>query len=160
MCPPFSIFRKILHFQPCFGQNFSSQDANRSQDPIFFKENPLPRPYFWKPTKKKVDCLPQPGPPPWMHSGMQILQTTLSKSLYNFMKRFRIADHFDPVIIQCYKGSILKACNIWKEIWNFADNFDYDHTIIKVVGKSLHFFWSLIRFTFAKFCQIFTHRYI
>ena len=45
MCPPFSIFRK----------NFSSQDANFlnfcSQDPSFFKENPLPRPYFWKPTR-------------------------------------------------------------------------------------------------------------
>ena len=43
-------------------QNFSSQDANfqhfYSQDPSFFKENLLPRPYFWKPmwhtpTKKK-----------------------------------------------------------------------------------------------------------
>ena len=32
----------------------------------FFKENPLPRPYFWKPvwhtpTKKKVECPPSPG---------------------------------------------------------------------------------------------------
>ena len=68
LCPPFSNFRKFFHFQPCFGQNFSSQDANfpnfRSLDPSFFKENPLPRPYFWKPvwhipTKKKVEC------PPW-----------------------------------------------------------------------------------------------
>ena len=51
--PPFSVFRKILHFQPCFGQNFSSQDGNFpnfcSQDPSFFKENPYPRPYFRKP---------------------------------------------------------------------------------------------------------------
>ena len=63
MCPPFSIFRKILHFQPFFGQNFSSQDANFpnfcSQEPSFFKENLLPIPYFWKPmwcthTKKKL----------------------------------------------------------------------------------------------------------
>ena len=70
-CPPFSNFRKIFHFQPCFGQNFSSQDANfpnfRSQDPSFFKENPLPRPYFWKPvwhtpTKKKLSA--PPGKPP------------------------------------------------------------------------------------------------
>ena len=46
-----------LHFQFlekfcifCFGQNFSSQDANFcSQDPSFFKENPLPRPYFGNP---------------------------------------------------------------------------------------------------------------
>ena len=62
LCPPFSNFRKKFNFQPCFGQNFSSQDANfpnfRSLDPSFFKENPLPRPYFWKPvwhtpTKKK-----------------------------------------------------------------------------------------------------------
>ena len=66
---PIFKFRKILHFQPCFGQNFSSQDANfpnfRSQDPAFFKENPLPRPYFWKPvwrtsTKKKKLSAP-PG---------------------------------------------------------------------------------------------------
>ena len=68
LMPPFSNFRKIFHFQPCFGQNFSSQDANfpnfRSLDPSFFKENPLPRPYFWKPvwhtpTKKKVECPPR-----------------------------------------------------------------------------------------------------
>ena len=69
LCPPFSNFRKIFHFQPCFGQNFSSQDTNFpnfcSLDPSFFKKNPLPRPYFWKPvwhtpTKKKVEC-PPPG---------------------------------------------------------------------------------------------------
>ena len=69
--PPFSNFRKIFDFQPCFGQNFSSQDANfsnfRSLDPSFFKENPLPRPYFWKPvwhtpTKKKVECPPGSKP--------------------------------------------------------------------------------------------------
>ena len=62
--PPFSNLRKNFNFQPCFGQNFSSQDPNfRSQDLSFFKENPLPRPYFWKPvwhtpTKKKVECPP------------------------------------------------------------------------------------------------------
>ena len=70
LCPPFSNFRKIFNFQPCFGQNFSSQDANfpnfRSLDPSFFKENPLPRPYFWKPvwhipTQKKVECPPPLG---------------------------------------------------------------------------------------------------
>ena len=68
LCPSFSNFRKIFHFQPCcFGQNFSSQDANfpnfRPLVPSFFKENPLPRPYFWKPvwhtpTEKKVECPP------------------------------------------------------------------------------------------------------
>ena len=65
--PPFSILRKFLHFQPCFVQNFSSQDENfpnfHSQDPSFFKENPLPRPYFWKPvwhtpTNKKSSASP------------------------------------------------------------------------------------------------------
>ena len=69
LCPPFSNVRKFFHFQPCFGQNFSSQDANfpnfRSLDPSFFKENPLPRPYFCKPVwhiypPKKVEC-PPPG---------------------------------------------------------------------------------------------------
>ena len=51
--PPIFNFRKIFCiFNPCFGQNFNSQDANftnfRSQDPSFFKENLFPRPYFWK----------------------------------------------------------------------------------------------------------------
>ena len=71
LMPPFSNFRKIFHFQPCFGQNFSSQDANfpnfRSLDPSFFKENPLPRPYFWKPVwhtpTKKKSWVPPPPPP-------------------------------------------------------------------------------------------------
>ena len=69
LCPPFSNFIKIFNFKPCFGQNFSSQDANFpnfcSLDPSFFKENPLPKPYFWKPVwhtptkKKKVECPPR-----------------------------------------------------------------------------------------------------
>ena len=89
LCPPFSNFRKIFHFQPCFGQNFSSQDANfpnfRSLDPSFFKENPLPRPYFWKPvwhtpTKKKLSAPPPPGSR-WcraglVHGGQQSLSTS------------------------------------------------------------------------------------
>ena len=59
---PFSIFRKCLHFQPCFGHNSSSLDTNFSKFsfpiPPFFKENQLPRPYISKPlwhtsTKKK-----------------------------------------------------------------------------------------------------------
>ena len=67
LCPLFSNFGKNSHFQPCLVKTFSSQDANfpnfRSLDPSFFKENPLPRPYFWKPvwhtpTKKKVECPP------------------------------------------------------------------------------------------------------
>ena len=69
LCPLFSIFRKFLHFQPCFGQNYSSLDPNFSKfsfpRPPFFQENPLPRLYILKPawhtpTKKKVEC-PPPG---------------------------------------------------------------------------------------------------
>ena len=68
--PHFKFLDKFCIFSLVFGQNFSSHDANfpnfHSQDPLFFKENPLPRPYFWKlvrhtPTKKKVEC---PPPPP------------------------------------------------------------------------------------------------
>ena len=67
LCPLFSIFRKFLHFQPCFGQNSSSLDPNFSKfsflRPLFFKENPLPRPYILKPvwhtsTKKKLSAPP------------------------------------------------------------------------------------------------------
>ena len=69
LCPLFSIFRKFLHFQPCFGQNSSSLDPNFSKfsfsRPPFFQKNPFPRPYIFKPawhtpTKKKVEC-PPPG---------------------------------------------------------------------------------------------------
>ena len=67
LMPPFSNFRKKINFQPCFGQNFSSQDANFPNFcslASFFKENPLPRPYFWKPvwhtpTKKKLSAPPR-----------------------------------------------------------------------------------------------------
>ena len=61
--PPFSIFRKFVHFQPCFAQNISPLDQNFSKfsfpRPPFFKENPLPRPYIMKPawhtsTGKKI----------------------------------------------------------------------------------------------------------
>ena len=67
LCPLFSIFRKFLHFQPCFGQNSSSLDPKFAKfsfpRPPFFKENPFPRPYIFKPawntpTKKKVECPP------------------------------------------------------------------------------------------------------
>ena len=65
LCPLFSIFRKFLHFQPCFGQNSSSLDPKFSKfsfpRPPFFKENLLPRPYILKPvwltpTKKKLSA--------------------------------------------------------------------------------------------------------
>ena len=90
LCPPFSNFRK--NFQPCFGQNFSSQDANfpnfRSLDPSFFKENPLPRPYFWKPvwhtpTKKKVEF-----PPPGCHRGGMMCPKAISILLILFWPLF------------------------------------------------------------------------
>ena len=64
-CPLFSIFRKFLHFQPCFGQNSSSLDQNFSKfsfpRPPFFNKNPLPRPYILKPVwhtpaKKKLSA--------------------------------------------------------------------------------------------------------
>ena len=80
LCPPFSNFWKNFHFQPCFGQNFSSQDTNfpnfRSLDPSFFKENLLPRPYFWKPvwhtpTKKKVECPPRGCSQTFQNEGRQ-----------------------------------------------------------------------------------------
>ena len=71
LCSLFSIFRKFLHFQPCFSQNFSSLDPNFSKfsfpRPPFFKEKPLPRPYILKPawhtstTTKKVELPPPPG---------------------------------------------------------------------------------------------------
>ena len=66
--PPFSIFRKFCIFSLVLGQNFSSQDPKflnfRSQDPSVFKENPLLRPYFWKPlrhipAKKKLSAPPR-----------------------------------------------------------------------------------------------------
>ena len=71
LCPLFSILRKFLHFQPCFGQNSSSLDPNFSKflfpRPPFFQENLLPRPYILKPvwhtpTKKKLSAPPPPPP--------------------------------------------------------------------------------------------------
>ena len=65
LSPLFLIFRKFLHFQPCFGQNSSSLNPNFSKflfpRPPFCKKNPLPRPYILKHIhqKKKVEC------PPW-----------------------------------------------------------------------------------------------
>ena len=68
LCPLFSIFRKFLLFQPCFGQNSSSLNPNFPKfsfpRPPFFKENPLPRPYILKPawhtpTKKKLSAPPR-----------------------------------------------------------------------------------------------------
>ena len=66
-CRRFQLLEKKCIFSLVLGQNLSSQDAKflnfRTQDPLFFKENPLPRPQFWKParhipTKKKVSAPP------------------------------------------------------------------------------------------------------
>ena len=65
-CPPFSIFGKILHLQPCFWPKFQLSRHKmlnfRSQDPSFFEKNPLPRPYFLKPLRPyqptKKSCVP------------------------------------------------------------------------------------------------------
>ena len=72
LCPLFSIFRNILHFQPCFGQNSSSRDPNFSTflfpRPPFFKENLLPRPYFETHVAHiplKVECPPGLFAPLW-----------------------------------------------------------------------------------------------
>ena len=67
LCPPFSNFRKNFNFQSCFGQNFSSQDANfpnfRSLDPSFFKKIRSLDPTFGNPCgtyppKKKLSAPP------------------------------------------------------------------------------------------------------
>ena len=68
LCPLFSIFRKFLHFQPCFGQNFSSLDPNFSKfsfpRPHFFKENLLPETLHFETRmahthQKEVECPPR-----------------------------------------------------------------------------------------------------
>ena len=122
-CPPFSNFRKIFHFQPCFGQNFSSQAANfpnfRSQDPTFFKENPLPRPYFWKPvwhtpTKNKVECSP---PPPGNQISHWLINHTLVR-LYRARslvpRYYRTLGAFFPSIVKLKKKYRSNSCSsLW-----------------------------------------------
>ena len=61
---PIFDFWKNLHFQPCFWPKFHSANFP-SQDPSFFKENPLPRPCLWKPAShipNKKSWLPPPPP--------------------------------------------------------------------------------------------------
>ena len=100
----FAILEKFCIFSLAFGQNFSSQDAKfpnfRSQDPLFFKENPLPRLYFWNPhgtypRKKKVSA-----PPP----GIKFPQ-------YNaFWDQF---SHFSEHCILHVQSSKIHAPNTW-----------------------------------------------
>ena len=72
LCPLFSIFRKFLHFQPCFGQNSSSLDPNFSKfsflRPLFFKENPRRSLYltFWNPRGTHPPNKKLSAPPPWV----------------------------------------------------------------------------------------------
>ena len=67
LCHLFSIFRKFLHFQPCFGQKALDPDFSEFlfPRPPFFKENPLPRPHILKPawhtSTKKMLSAPPPG---------------------------------------------------------------------------------------------------
>ena len=81
---PFSIFRKVLDFQPCFGQNSSSLDPIFFQfsfpRPPIFKENSLPRPYIVKPawhtsTKKKLSA-PPGSQPCWNSRGYQFISNS------------------------------------------------------------------------------------
>ena len=73
LCPLFSIFRKLLHFQPCFGQNSSSLDLNFSQFSFlrppwhFFRKIRSLDPTFLNlrgthPPKKKLSAPPPPPP--------------------------------------------------------------------------------------------------
>ena len=70
LCPPFSNVRMLENFSifslvlvKISALKMQIFQIFRSLDPSFFKENPLPRPYFCKPvwhipTKKKVECPP------------------------------------------------------------------------------------------------------
>ena len=68
-CAPHFQFLENFSFQPCLAKISALKTQTfpnfHSQDPLFFKENPLPRPYFWKPvwhipTKIKVSASPPP----------------------------------------------------------------------------------------------------
>ena len=104
--PPFSNFRKVFNFQPCFGQNFSSQDPNfRSLDPSFFKENPLPRPYFWKPvwhtpTKKKVEC-----PPGLYTCHFFIYMNSVNINLHKIKQNNWKINHHSTPLRKCHNAS-------------------------------------------------------
>ena len=85
LCPPHSQFlENNLHFQPCFGQNFNSQDTNfpnfRSQDPSFSRKIRSLDPTFWNPcgthSTKKAEC------PPSSHKYTKLVQlgTVMHKS--------------------------------------------------------------------------------
>ena len=104
LVPLSSMFRKFLYFQPCFGQNFSSLDPNFSKfsflRPLFFKENPLPRPYILKPawqilTKKKVEC------PPGINTGIwRIVSNTHScVILQSSADNFQIVHKICPILV-------------------------------------------------------------
>ena len=59
--PHFKFVEKLCIFSIIFAQSLRSQDAKflnfHSQDPSFFKENLLPRPYFWKPAHTHQNTL-------------------------------------------------------------------------------------------------------
>ena len=70
-CAPHFQFQKKLHFQPCFWSEFQLSRRKifwiLAPKTPFFQENPLSRPYFWKPalhiSAKKQSWLPPPRSP-------------------------------------------------------------------------------------------------
>ena len=70
--PPFSIFRKFCIFSLVLAKISALKTQNfpnfRSQDPLFFKENPLPRPCFWKPVWHIPTKIKLSAPPPVLSS--------------------------------------------------------------------------------------------
>ena len=101
--PPFSISSKILHFQLCFGQNFSSQDAIfpnfRSQDPHFPRKicslDPiLEIPLWHMPIKKKL-CAPLGRWPQCVFCYVLCFKHWVSLALWVLLKEIRVGDFFD-----------------------------------------------------------------
>ena len=134
LCPMFSIFKKILHFQPCFGQNSSSLDQNFSKfsflRPLFCKENPLPRPYILKPawhisTKKKVECPPR-GP-----------DLCFLKEQLDFQKYTESVDIFLQIK---YQPNIHQRQ--WYDMRSHDCNFYRNQTLGRRIDHLFVFFWT------------------
>ena len=125
LCPLFSIFRRFLLFQPCFGQNSSSLDPNFSKfsfpRPPFFKENPLPRPYILKPawhtpTQKKVEC-PPPGS---QASAVQYMYNTVN---VNWSSTFHYVHSLTRIIFAWKWPALFNSWLNHMNTWYFAFKF-------------------------------------
>ena len=85
--------KSIYIFSLVFGWVFSSQEAKflnfRSQDPSFFKENPLPRPYFWKPTQH-MPTKKSWVPPPQITQRLPLLYLTYVHQLQDLSNKLSI----------------------------------------------------------------------